>query len=168
MEKLLIGKIINTRGLKGEVKVNNYSSFLKQRYKVGNEVFLSNDEVNFVTKKITHVSVNNGFVYLSFEGINDIDMANAYRDYNIYCSSDELNESGDVYHFLTLKDMDVVYNDKVIGKVSDIESNGVQDLIRVSIGNKSILIPFMDHFVVEVDVKNKKMVVDNLGGLYED
>ena len=48
MDKLVIGKIINTRGLKGEVKVANYSSFIKDRYKVGNEVFLSKDEENFI------------------------------------------------------------------------------------------------------------------------
>ena len=33
MEKLVIGKIINTRGLKGEVKVENHSSFIKERFK---------------------------------------------------------------------------------------------------------------------------------------
>ena len=85
MDKLVIGKIINTRGLKGEVKVNNYSSFVKNRYKVGNIVYLSNNEIDFIEKTIAKFSCNKGFVYLCFEGVNDIDSANLYRDYNIYC-----------------------------------------------------------------------------------
>jgi len=168
MEKLVIGKIINTRGLKGEVKVANYSSFIKERYKVGNEVFLSNDEINFISKKITHFSFNKGFVYLYFEDITDIDMANMYRDYTIYCSSENLNESKDVYHFLTLKDMEVIFNDKVIGKIINIESNGRQDLIRIDTGKKTFLIPFLKDFVVDVDTENKKIIVTNIEVFYEN
>ena len=168
MEKLVIGKIINTRGLKGEVKVNNYSSFIKLRYKVGNLVYLSNDETNYIEKKIVKFSYNKGFVYLCFEDVNDIDSANLYRDYNIYCLADNLNETKDVYHFLTLKDMDVVFNGKVIGKVIDIESNGRQDLIRIDTGKKTFLIPFLQDFVISVDKDNKKMEVVNIEVFYEN
>ena len=166
MEKLVIGKIINTRGLKGEVKVSNYSSFVKLRYKVGNEVYLSNDETNFISKKISKFSYNKGFVYLCFEDVNDIDSANVYRDYNIYCLAQDLNESKDVYHFLTLKDMDVIFNGKVIGKVIDIENNGRHDLLRIDTGKKTFLIPFLQDFVVSVDKENKTMEVVNIEVFY--
>ena len=58
MDKLVIGKIINTRGLKGEVKVNNYSSFVKNRYKVGNIVYLSNNEIDFIEKSLIRMYKN--------------------------------------------------------------------------------------------------------------
>lgn len=168
MEKLVIGKIINTRGLKGEIKVENHSSFIKERYKVGNVVLLSNDENNFIEKKITQFHFTNGFVYLFLDGINNVDDANLYRNYYIYCSSEDLKEKKDVYHFLTLKDMKVIYNGKVIGRVIDIENNTRQDLIRVDTGGKTFLIPFMDDFIKDIDKENKTMEVINLGGLYED
>lgn len=167
MDKLVIGKIINTRGLKGEMKVENHSSFVKERYKVGNEIFLSNNEENFIVKKITKFSYTKGFVYITLEGIDSIDLANEYRNYYLYCSSDDLKEKKDVYHYLTLKDMSVLYNGKIIGKVSDIESNTRQDLLRITTENKSFLIPFMNDFVVNVDKENKIIEVKNIEVFYE-
>lgn len=168
MEKLVIGKIINTRGLKGEVKVENHSSFIKERYKVGNVVYLSNDETNFISKKIIKFSYTKGFVYLYLEGVENIDKANEYRNYYIYCTSEDLKEKKDVYHYLTLKDMRVIFNGKEIGKIVDIENNTRQDLIRIDTGKKTFLIPFMDDFIVNVDKENKVMEVTNIEVFYED
>lgn len=168
MEKLVIGKIINTRGLKGEVKVENHSSFIKERYKVGNVVYLSNDETNFISKKIIKFSYTKGFVYLYLEGVENIDKANEYRNYYIYCTSEDLKEKKDVYHYLTLKYMRVIFNGKEIGKIVDIENNTRQDLIRIDTGKKTFLIPFMDDFIVNVDKENKVMEVTNIEVFYED
>ena len=93
MGKLIIGKIINTRGLKGEMKVDNRSSFIKDRYKPGNIVYLSKDEETFVSKTIVKYSYTKGFIYLTLEGVNDIDEANLYREYYIFCEDEKLNES---------------------------------------------------------------------------
>lgn len=168
MDKLIIGKIINTRGLKGEIKVENKSSFTKERYKVGNTIFLSKDELVYDSFKINHFSINKGFVYLYLEGIDSIDEANKYRDYFIYCSSEDLKEKKDVYHYLTLKDMSVYFNGKIIGKISDIENNTRQDLLRIDTGKKSFLIPFMDDFIVNVDIENRNIEVKNIEVFYED
>jgi 16S rRNA processing protein RimM len=168
MGKLIIGKIINTRGLKGEMKVDNRSSFIKDRYKPGNIVYLSKDEETFVSKTIVKYSYTKGFIYLTLEGVNDIDEANLYREYYIFCEDEKLNESKDVYHYLTLKDMDVVFNDKVIGKVINIESNGRQDLLRIDTGIKTFLVPFLNDFIVSVDRENKTIVLTNIGVFYEN
>jgi 16S rRNA processing protein RimM len=167
MDKLVIGKIINTRGLKGEIKIENHSSFTKQRYQVGNTIYLSNDEDNYISKKITHFSINKGFVYLMLEGINTLEEANKYRDYFIYCDSFDLKESKDIYHFLTLKDMEVIFKGKVIGKVVDIENNTRQDLLRIDTGNKTFLIPFLKEFIVNIDKENKKIEVKDIEVFYE-
>lgn len=168
MDKLVIGKIINTRGLKGEVKVENKSSFVKDRYKVGNIVYLSNNERDFIDKKILSFSFTKGFVYLTLEGIDNIDSANMFRDYFIYCESKDLKESKDVYHFYTLKDMSVIFEGKVIGKVIDIETNTRQDLLRIDTGYKTFLVPFLNEFIVNVDKENKSIELTNIGVFYED
>lgn len=168
MDKLIIGKIINTRGLKGEIKVENHSSFVKERFKTGNVVYLSNDETNFIEKKIVHFNYTKGFVYLYLDGIEDIDEANLYRNYFIYCSSEDLKEKKGVYHYLTLKDMNVVFNGVVIGKVLDIENNTRQDLLRIDTGKKTFLIPFIDDFIKNIDKENKLIEVVNIEVFYEN
>ena len=166
MGKLIIGKVINTRGLKGEMKVDNKSSFIKDRYKSGNVIYLSKDEEHFIEKTIVKYSYTKGFIYLTLEGVTDIDMANEYRDYYVFCEDTALNESKDVYHFLTLKDMDVIFDDKVIGKVINIESNGRQDLLRIDTGSKTFLVPFLNEFIVNVDKENKTITLTNIGVFY--
>ena len=168
MGKLIIGKIINTRGLKGEMKVDNKSSFIKDGYKSGNIVYLSKDEENFIEKTIVKYSFTKGFIYLTLEGIDDIDKANEYREYYIFCEDEKLNESKDVYHYLTLKDMDVIFNDTVIGKVINIESNGRQDLLRIDTGNKTFLVPFLNEFIVNIDKEKKTITLTNIGVFYEN
>lgn len=168
MDKLIIGKIINTRGLKGEIKVENRSSFTKDRYKVGNVIYLSNNEKDFIEKKILRFSFTKGFVYLTLEGINSLEDAFLYRDYFIYCSNEDLKESKNVYHFYTLKDMNVIFNGEVIGKVIDIENNTRQDLLRIDTGKKTFLVPFLNEFIVNIDKENKTIELTNIGVFYED
>ena len=168
MSKLVIGKIINTRGIKGEIKIENYSSFIKERYKVGNEVYLSNDEKNFISKKIEHYSYNKGFVYLSLEGITSINEANKYRDWYLYCLDNDLKESKDVYHFLTLKGMKVRFNNEVIGTVIDIENNTKQDLLRIDTGEKTFLVPFLNEFIKEVNKEENYIEFINIEVFYEN
>jgi len=166
MGKLIIGKIINTRGLKGEMKVDNRSSFIKDRYRAGNVVYLSKDEENFVSKTVVRYSYTKGFIYLTLEGVNSIDDANLYRDYYIFCDDTKLNEDKRTYHYLTLKDMNVIFNDEVIGKVIDIESNGKQDLLRIDTGSKTFLVPFLEDFIVNIDREKKVITMTNIGVFY--
>ena len=58
MEYIEIGKIVNTHGLKGELKIESWSSFDEIRYAKGNTVFL----------KITNMSL---LLLLHIETIKD-------------------------------------------------------------------------------------------------
>lgn len=167
MERLVIGKVINTRGLKGEIKIENKSDFLKERYKVGNEIYLSNNEKEFITKKIVHFSFHKGFIYLVLEGIDSIETASLYKNYLVYCSSLDLKESDNVYHYLTLKDMEVVFKGEIIGKVIDIDNNTKQDLLRIDTGKKTFLIPFLDEFIINIDKDKRVIEVTNIEVFYE-
>ena len=78
----------------------------------------------------------------------------------------KLNEDKNTFHYLTLKDMDVIYEGKVIGKVINIESNGRQDLLRIDTGSKTFLVPFLNEFIVNVDKENKTITLTNIGVFY--
>ncbi len=44
MAYICIGKIINTHGIKGEVKIESYSDFDEERYTKGKQVYIHVDE----------------------------------------------------------------------------------------------------------------------------
>ncbi len=50
--------------------------------------------------------------------------------------------------------------DQVLGKVEALDSNGVQDILDVRSSESRFLIPFIDHYVLSVDVTEKMIRVD--------
>lgn len=167
MEKVAIGKIVNTCGLKGEVKVINYSDFVKERYKKGNIVKVINDN-NKIDEELTVSSVRSSdkFLYVKFKEIESIEKAETYKESILYVDVNELSETDEntFYHY-ELLNMEVYFNDSLIGKISEISDNGRQDLIRVEDKNKSFLVPFIDDFIDSIDVSSKKIILKNIEGL---
>lgn len=167
MEKVAIGKIVNTCGLKGEVKVINYSDFVKERYKKGNIVKVINDN-NKIDEELTVSSVRSSdkFLYVKFKEIESIEKAESYKESMLYVDVNELSENDEntFYHY-ELLNMEVYFNDSLIGKISEISDNGRQDLIRVEDKNKSFLVPFIDDFIDSIDVSSKKIILKNIEGL---
>ena len=71
----------------------------------------------------------------------------------------------DTFYYYELLDMEVYYNGKLVGVISEVSDNGPQDLIRVKGNDINVLVPFVDDFIDSVDVKNKKICLKNLEGL---
>ena len=98
MGYVTLGKVINVRGLKGELKLYCSSDFSKERYKKGNKVSFYHEERNdrkeFTVVKFSKVGNND---YIMVEEITDVDQANKYMSYNIVIHMDgnETYLSGD-------------------------------------------------------------------------
>ena len=96
MSKVAVGKIVNTCGLKGELKIINYSDFVKERYKKGN-VFEVISEDNKINEKLTVSAVrsNNKFIYVKFKEIESIEKAQLYKESMLYINSEDLKRIDD-------------------------------------------------------------------------
>jgi len=167
VEKVAIGKIVNTCGLKGEVKVINYSDFVKERYKKGNIVrAISGDNMIDEDLTVSSFRSKDKFLYVKFKEIESIEKAQTYKECTLYVdiNSLEKNDEDTFYHY-ELLNMEVYFNDSLIGKISEISDNGRQDLIRVEDKNKSFLVPFIDDFIDSIDTKGKKIILKNIEGL---
>ena len=139
MEKVLVGKIVNTCGLKGEVKVINCSDFIEERYKKGNVLNIVNTSKN-IDESVTISSFrkNDKFVYLKFKEIDSIDKAQIYKESELLISANNLKKiDDDTFYHYELLNMDVYYNNECIGSVSEISNNGHHDLLRIEKKEKS-------------------------------
>ena len=170
-EKVTVAKIINTRGLKGEVKCFILSDFVRQRFSKNTSLFILSDSGEKKELTIRKTNLYKGFIYISFFEIDDINKAVELKNKFIYITKKnlpKLEDSENYYHYQLL-DCNVIYKEKIIGKISEIFSNGKQDIVRVvDKNNKAFLIPFIDNFIFMVDVDKKKIKVKDLGELYEN
>ena len=148
MEKIMIGKIVNVVGLKGEVKVYNYSDS-DEIYRTTEAVYVGDDLVG-----IENVRLQKNMVILKLAGITDRDGAEAVRGKELFITESDLPELPEgQYYIRDLIGMTVKEeNGEILGKVSDVLQNTAQDIFEVeNADGRKILIPKVDQVVLEID-----------------
>lgn len=169
MEKITIGKIVNVVGLKGEVKVYNYSDE-RERFERLEKIYLGDDKKN-IRYDIEKVRYKDHMVILKLAGVEDRNGAEALKNKMVYMSEDDLDELPEgVYYIKDMIGMDVV-SDKGerLGTLKDINTNTPQRVYEVQReGKKDILIPGVDEFILNIDMEQRVITVKVIEGLYED
>ena len=156
-----IGKIINTHGLKGELKIEPLTSNIK-RFSDLDRVFVGKDLEIFDVKKVRYAK---DFVYLTFVDNEDIDSALKLKTKNIYIPNEERIDLPDDEFFISdLIGKDVYDLDKkYVGVVKDIYEYPANDVLVIEVkkGNE-IQIPFVKEFIKSI---NEVIVVDLIEGM---
>ena len=164
-----VGKILNFHGIQGEAKVG---------FSKGQEDFLLSLDVVFVKKnneylplKVVRSRLNKTFALIKFEGINSINDLMEYKGELLFVEEDTIREKLEEDEFLIdeLVGLSVFdTEDKKLGFVVGVSNNGANDLLSVKTNSKKIcLVPFVKAIVVNVSIKDKKVVINNLEGLLE-
>lgn len=165
MEKVKIGKIVNAVGLRGEVKVYNYSD--------SEEVYERTPEIYAEDKllKVENVRVQKNMVILKLSGIDDRNEAEAAKGVELYITESDLPELPEgVFYIRELIGMNVMESEKdmFLGTVTDVIQNTAQDIFEVEQENgKKILIPKVDEFILNIDKEQKTIYVKLIEGLLE-
>ncbi len=165
MEKVVIGTIINTRGLKGELKIASSTSFPQERFKEGNKVILYNPlNKNEEEVIISRHFVYKNFDYLVFKGKENINLVEKYKTWQILADKKELDQ--DSFYYADLKGLEVYFAGKLLGKVKEVFDLNNRAMLRIrKEDNNDLLVIFMDNFIESVDLENKKIVLKNIEGL---
>lgn len=163
MEKILMGKVVNVVGLKGELKIYSYTD-RNERFEELEQIWLENKAY-----AIENVRYQNKVVILKLEGINDRNKAEEQRNKKVYIQEADLQElPEDTYYVRDLIGISVVTVDGELGKITDVIQNSAQDLYEVkTAGGKKIYIPVVKEFVTDVDMENRIVKVTLPEGLLE-
>ncbi|MGM9927491.1 MAG: ribosome maturation factor RimM [Bacillus sp. (in: firmicutes)] len=170
MEKWFnVGKIVNTHGIKGEVRVISRTDFADERYKVGNTLFLFQgaNEAPVQLKVASHRRHKN-FDLLTFEGYYNVNQVERFKEGVLKVPESYLGELDEnEYYFHEIIGCTVVTDaGEELGKIREILTPGANDVwvIQAKKG-KDILIPYIDEIVREIDVINKKITITPMEGL---
>ena len=160
-ERFEIGRIVNTFGVKGEVKVALYTDDI-DNFKKNKKIY-----VNGIEKEIENSRLQKNMLILKLKDINTMNEAEELRDniISIDRSKKELPEG--TYYIADLVGLDV-YTDEgtLLGKVVDIYNTGANDIYTIkTIEGKEILLPAIGEVIKKVDLKNEKIIVHILKGL---
>lgn len=163
---LEIGQIVNTRGLRGEVKVNSFSED-PQRFEKVKSIYVKSDK-DYKEYEIERVTYVKNQVVLKLKGINKIEYAEALRNSYIYVKREDLEELPEgTYYIADLIGLDVYEeNGNFLGKVDDIFSTKSNDVyvVRTELGELKYL-PSIPEVLKDIDLPNKKIIVNLIKGL---
>lgn len=165
-EYILVGKIVNTHGIKGEVKVLSQTDFKDDRYHKDNKAYIDMDgEKIFVT--IQKYRIHQGFDLLTFENMDDINVVEKFKGKDLY--SENKNPQllqADEYQQTALINMAVWQNDILIGNVENIRTYPQCDYLVIKKNDGSqALIPFLKAFIINVDMKLNRIDIIEMEGL---
>jgi len=170
-----IGKIVNVQGIRGDVRVVPFTDDPTRFELLDTIIVRNNVGVNCVRPLITEYHIervwhHKGFVMLKLKGIDDRTVADALRGGVIVIPPElALPLDDDEYYIRDLLGMEVqTIQGENLGIIRDVLQTGANDVFVVKDErNKEILIPHIKKCIINVDVKNKIMVVELLEGLRE-
>ena len=166
MDFLEIGKIINTHGLKGEVKVSAWTDFPEDFASLSYALTKHGGEEKRL--EISGVKYQKNNIIVKFREINSIEEAQSYKNAVLYVPKEELPELPEnVYYIAELIDCDVFSEEGgKIGVLCDVFSTGSNDVYDIKRENaKNLLVPIIDGVVKSVDTQNKRIVIKIPEGL---
>ena len=155
--KICIGKIVKTIGIKGEVKVIGYTDSL-DRFKKLNKFYLDGKE--FECEK---ASIRNDFVVLKIKGYDTPQMALELKDKLIYVDrKDAIKLSDDQYFVCDLIGLKIVNNkNEEVGKIIDVENYGASDILDCVINGKECSVPFIDNIFSKINIEKGYAVLSD-------
>lgn len=157
MDLVYIGKLVNTHGLKGEVKIISDFKYKNDVFKRGNEIIIDNN-----IYKINSYRKHKMFDMLMLDNVTNIETAENLKGLNVYINKTSYKFNG--YLDSDLIGLNVYDNGKYKGKVIDILKTNKNDLLVID-GIKKHMVPNIPEFVKNIDLDNKQIEIKYIEGL---
>lgn len=161
-----IGQIVNTQGLKGEVRVYPYTDDIN-RFDELEHFYL---DKNLSDKyEVERVRYKGNMVIMKIKDIDSIELAEKLKTKNMYIKREQGRQlEEDEFFVADLIGLDVftVDGDK-IGIVKDVLQHAINDVYVVDNGEKEYLIPSIKKFVPTIDLEENKMIIDPIKGMLD-
>lgn len=163
MELIKIGKIVNTHGIKGELR-------LLSKFPYKDKVFIKDmtiyiDKVNI--EVINSYRRHKNFDMITLKGYTNINEVLKYKGKNVYVNSGDISLDKDKYLDEELIGLTVIYKEEEKGVIDNIERYEKVVLFNISDGKREYLIPYNDNLIDKIDIKNKKIYIKDIEGLFD-
>ncbi|WP_207941796.1 16S rRNA processing protein RimM [Enterococcus sp. DIV2402] len=170
-EYLNVGKIVNTHGIRGEVRVISQTDFPEQRYQKGAKLTLFRKGNAPLDVTVSGHRKHKNFDLLTFEGYPTINDVEPFRDGILKVAEEFLTDlEENEYYYYEIIGLNVIDEQgNLLGKIKEILSPGANDVWVVQRkGEKDALIPYIESVVKEIDLDANEVHVEIPEGLLDD
>ena len=161
------GKIVNTHGVKGGIKLENRCDTAKVLASLKKIYFKKNGV--FSEKKVLKASIFKEFVIMELEGVSDFDSALLLKNTLVYAAREDIPLAEGAYFLADLEGLPVIdaENEKVYGKLLRVINYGASDIYVIGTEDGEKMMPAVSEFVKKIDLDNG-IFVSPIPGMLED
>ena len=160
MEKVYIGKVVATHGIKGEIRIKSSFPFKDKVFFIGNNIIIDNN-----TYKIMSYRVHKNFDMVTLEGFNNINDVLFLMKKDVYVSKEQLDLDDDEILDEELITYQVLTKDGRRGIIKEIFSASEKNkILRIDIG-REVLIPLASPMILEINKKEKTILIELIEGM---
>ena len=164
MKYVLIGKIVNTHGLKGEVRILSSFKYKDKVFKKGMNVYIGKDKAR---ESIMSYRFHKIFDMITMNGYNDINQILKYKGEYVFVNKNDIELDENQYLDEDIVGLSVFVDGKLLGNVRKIEKHSVNEILVVKNNEKNYLVPYNFDIILSVDLEKREMKVRNIVGLFD-
>ena len=160
MDLVKVGKIVNTHGIKGEIRILSSFPFKEKVFKINNYLIIDDKKYKIMTYR-----VHKNFDMVTLEGYNDINEVLFLMKKDVYVEKSSLSLEDDEVLDEDLIDYTVLTKDGRSGTIKEIfYASETNKILRIML-DEEVLIPYYSPMVVEINKKDRTITIDVVKGL---
>ena len=152
---IYIGKIVNTHGIKGELRILSKFRHKDKVFIKGNTLYIGKKKEKFIINSYRYHKI---FDMVTFEGFTNINEVLKYKGDYVYINEDDLVLEDEILSS-KLIGYDCFIGEKYVGKIEEVLNEPASDVLRVG----KILIPYVKEFIVKIE--NDTVYIKDIRGL---
>ena len=164
MKYVLIGKIVNTHGLKGEVRILSSFKYKDKVFKKDMKIYIGKDKKCEIINSYRYHKI---FDMITMNGYSNIDEILKYKGEYVFVNRDDIELRDNEYLDEDIIGLEVYVDDKLLGVVKRIEKHSINYVLVVKNEEKNYLVPYNFDIILSIDLEKKKMIVKNIVGLFD-
>ena len=160
MGNILVGKVVSTHGIKGEIRILSDFQFKDKVFCVGKKLII--DNCSYVIKSYRH---HKNFEMVTLNDYNDINEVLFLMKKKVYFNEDDLLLGNDEVLDKDLLEYRVISTTGEVGRVLEIfYASSDNKIIRVMF-EREVLIPIKSPMIKSIDKNKKEVIIELISGM---
>ena len=160
MNKVYIGKIVNTHGIKGELRILSDFPYKDKVFKINNKLIIDDNE--YIIKSYR---VHKNYDMVTLDDYNDINEVLFLLKKKVYFNKEDLSLNDNEILDEDLIKYKVITKDGKYGTIKEIFMASPENkILRLEL-DKEVLVPFNSPMIVNIDKEKEEVLIDIINGM---
>ncbi|SDY73114.1 16S rRNA processing protein RimM [Evansella caseinilytica] len=170
---LNVGKIVNTHGIRGEVRVISRTDFPEKRYAAGSKLYVADEFGERTPVIVSSWRQHKQFDLLTFDGLANVNDVEKWKGTLLQIPREKLTDElyeGEYYYHEIIGCRVFTDAGEELGTIKEILSPGANDVwvVKRKHPGKDVLVPYIEDVVKNVNIEEKQVVIYPMEGLLDE